>query len=64
MDNGFYYQRKYKNLKNLRKEKRRKMEGMGRRRIRDNIWIMDFIIKQKRKRKKRRERSIWGGIYR
>ena len=58
MDNGFYYQRKYKNLKNLRKEKRRKMEGMGRRRIRDNIWIMDFIIKQKRKRKKRRERRI------
>ena len=40
------------------------MEGMGRRRIRDNIWIMDFIIKQKRKRKKRRERRIWGGIYR
>ena len=37
------------------------MEGMGRRRIRDNIWIMDFIIKQKRKRKKRRERRIWGG---
>ena len=43
------------------------MEGRGKGRIHDNIWIRDLIIKQKRKKKeKKREKNIGrgGGIHR
>ena len=39
------------------------MEGRGKGRIHDNIWIRDLIIKQKRKKKeKKREKNIGKGV--